>query len=144
MWSLVSSRAKARFCRRSLSLRPEEIQKYVPRARSSGAPRGSMVIGALVPRPALDDAELVRAVEGDVDRAVPALGEARDCARRRLGNRPEAVVDRPHDVPPDEGRPAVARRDAVRPLLVGELSGGAVGHDEDSGWASCRATRSSS
>src|SRR5579875_3331662 len=88
-------------------------------------------VGALVPRPALDDAELVRAVEGDVDRAVPALGEARDCARRRLGNRPEAVVDRPHEVPPDEGRPAVARRDAVRPLLVGELSGGAVGHDED-------------
>ena len=85
----------------------------------------------LVARPALDDAELARVVERDVDRAVAAFREARDHASLRGRDRAVARVHRADEVARHEGRPALAAADAVRPFLVREGAGRPVRHHED-------------
>src|SRR5437588_2512663 len=72
-------------------------------------------VGLLVTRPALDDAELARMVQGDVEGAVPALRQTADRPHR---GRPVALLHRVHDVARDERLPPLVRADAVRPFLV--------------------------
>src|SRR5581483_8302348 len=96
------------------------VRAHEPRARAEDR---AQRVGRLVARPALDDAELAGVVDGDVDRAVAALREAADRARRAARDRAEATVDRAHEVAGAEGRPALVRADSVRPLLVGERPG---------------------
>src|SRR5439155_12765765 len=78
------------------------------------------VVGALVARPALEDAECAGVVEADVERPVAALAQP---AERPLGpgrDRPEALVDRADDVTRDERLPALVRPSPVRPFFVRE------------------------
>src|SRR5438552_7646001 len=68
--------------------------------RAVGGEQGAAVVEdrtdvrcALVPRPALEHAELAGMVHPDVDRAVAALGEAPERARPRARDRAVAPVD---------------------------------------------------
>src|SRR5205085_11225372 len=79
----------------------------------------------------LDEAELERVVDGDVDRPVPAFGETADAAGAARANGAEAGVDCVDDVVGHERLPALARPHAVRPLLVDEGSGRPERHHED-------------
>src|SRR5204863_7503767 len=89
------------------------------------------VVRALVARPALEDPELTRVVETDVERAVASFGESDERPVRAVRDRAEARVDRVHEVARDERLPALVGANPVRPLLVGERPGRAERHDED-------------
>ena len=86
----------------------------------------------LIAGPALDDAELARVMERDVDRAVAALGEPADRPAARRGSSGSGRRPLARD-PGDECRPASCGRIAVDPLLVGERSRRAERHHQDQG-----------
>src|SRR5207248_11016439 len=77
------------------------------------------------------DAEFLRVVDRDVDRAVAALREPGDAPPASGCDRPVMRVDVVDDVACDEGRPPVARSDPVDPLLVVEGSRRSEGQDEN-------------
>ena len=121
-------------------LRPPEHRSGVAQREQWAVPaeqRGAVpedrrnVVGALITRPALEDAELARVVDADVQRGVPALGESDQCASRAARNGAVPRVDRSHDVPCDKRLPALVAADPVCPLLVGERARRAERHDED-------------
>jgi len=89
------------------------------------------VVGALIARPALENPELARVMDSDVQRCVSALGEPDQRARGAGRNCAVPRVDRPHDVTSDERLPRLVLADAVGPFLVGERARRAEWHDED-------------
>src|SRR5437773_870290 len=110
----------------------DSVQRCVDRQAFELPPEDRMVLGGtLVAGPALDERELAWMLKRDVDRAVPAFGQAADAAPSRRGDRPVTRVDRVDDVAPDERPPAFGGTDAVRPLLVRERARGAERHRED-------------
>src|SRR5437763_4236012 len=111
---------------------PERVERRVQREeRAFVTEDRAEVVGLLVARPALDEAELAGMVDRDVDRAVTALRQAADPASAIGADRAETSVHGPDEIVRDERLPPFVQPDTVRPLPVDERSGRAERHHQN-------------
>ena len=89
------------------------------------------MLGEDVARPALEDAELTRVVQADVERGIGACRKPAERPAAAVPDRAVTGVDRAHHVARDERLPPLPRTDAVDPLRVLEEARRSVRHDED-------------